>query len=280
MTKEVIKIEDYQQLTAKDYQNILINKDLASLPIDKQTSFMLQSCEHLGINPLVRPFEILKFQGKAVLYLTASGCENLASQFSISFKILKKEIDHVSGTASIEIEGTIPAMNGKPERKDVSTAYITIGSHSLKDQTFTTLKGLDFANAMMKLETKARRRLIIRMAGIRDEVYETEETINPQLVDSVVETKESKVSHVKVTKATSTIVESETVAPVIELYDNNNKEHKNILIAIMGEIGLDLKGNEQDRVTAKELAKMCIDEKVPLDKTILKAFIQTKLVKE
>ena len=48
----------------------------------------------------------------------------------------------------------------------------------------------------------------------------------------------------------------------------------------MGEIGLDLKGNEQDRVTAKELAKLCIEEKVPVDKTILKAFIQTKLVKE
>ena len=32
MTKEIIKIEDYQQLTAKDYQNILINMNTAVFP--------------------------------------------------------------------------------------------------------------------------------------------------------------------------------------------------------------------------------------------------------
>jgi hypothetical protein len=48
---DIVKKEDYEKLTPKDYQKVLLEKDLSPLSIEKQTSFMLQNCEHLGIIP-------------------------------------------------------------------------------------------------------------------------------------------------------------------------------------------------------------------------------------
>lgn len=274
MTDAIIKKEDYEKLTAKDYQKVLLEKDLAPLSVEKQTSFMLQNCEHLGINPIVRPFELIKFNGKHVLYLTASGCENIASNLAISFKILKKEIDKENGIASIEIEGVVPAMNGKPERRDVSTAYLPIGIASLKDGSMKIFTGLEFANTMMKLETKARRRLIIRLAGLRDEVYETEETLvgEKSLVVNQIEEKETKGTQVVTVQS---IENKETVAPVIETYDNNNNNHKALLVKIFTELNFNIKENV---TIAKAVAKACQEEKCPIDDlAIFKAFVQTKI---
>lgn len=271
---DIIKKEDYEKLTAKDYQKVLLEKDLAPLSVEKQTSFMLQNCEHLGINPIVRPFELIKFNGKHVLYLTASGCENIASNLAISFKILKKEIDKENGIASIEIEGVVPAMNGKPERRDVSTAYLPIGIASLKDGSMKIFTGLEFANTMMKLETKARRRLIIRLAGLRDEVYETEETLvgEKSLVVNQIEEKETKGTQVVTVQS---IENKETVAPVIETYDNNNNNHKALLVKIFTELNFNIKENV---TIAKAVAKACQEEKCPIDDlAIFKAFVQTKI---
>ena len=271
---DTIKKEDYEKLTAKDYQKVLLEKDLAPLSVEKQTSFMLQNCEHLGINPIVRPFELIKFNGKSVLYLTASGCENIASNLAISFKILKKEVDRENGIASIEIEGVVPSMNGKPERRDVSTAYLPIGIASLKDGSMKIFTGLEFANTMMKLETKARRRLIIRLAGLRDEVYETEETFTTEnnLVTSQVAEKETKGTQVVTVKS---IEVKENTPPVIETYDNNNKDHKALLVKVLTELNFNIKENIE---AAKAIAKACNEEKCPVDDmTIFKAFVQTKL---
>lgn len=274
MTDAIVKKEDYEKLTPKDYQKVLLEKDLSPLSVEKQTSFMLQNCEHLGINPIVRPFELIKFNGKHVLYLTASGCENIASNLAISFKILKKEIDKENGIASIEIEGVVPAMNGKPERRDVSTAYLPIGIASLKDGSMKIFTGLEFANTMMKLETKARRRLIIRLAGLRDEVYETEETLvgEKSLVVNQIEEKETKGTQVVTVQS---IENKETVAPVIETYDNNNNNHKALLVKIFTELNFNIKENV---TIAKAVAKACQEEKCPIDDlAIFKAFVQTKI---
>jgi hypothetical protein len=279
---DIVKLENVEQITDKDYQNILTKKDIGALTPSKQTTFMLKNCEHLGIDPIVRPFEILTFQGKQVLYLTASGCENIAAKLAVTFRIVKKEIDQLTGTASIEIEGVVPAMNGKPERRDVSTAYLPCGTFDANGN-FKPLRGLDFANLMMKLETKARRRLIIRLAGIRDEVYETEEDFKQPTVSETIQTKvESKVeSKVQVTVAQSDDVldvqAAPTTAPVIELYNPKLNEHKKHLAEILKELNVDLKTDE-GKAKAGEISKLCLDEKVPLDRVIMKAYVQTKLM--
>lgn len=128
---------------------VIMQGDLSKLSAEERLSYVNTICESLGLNPLTRPFDYILFQGKLVLYARKDATEQLRKIYQVSITELKKEVlgDILYVTAYGEDK------NGK---KDVATGALFIGG----------LKGADLANAMMKCETKAKRRLTLSICGL------------------------------------------------------------------------------------------------------------------
>jgi hypothetical protein len=101
------------------------------------------------LNPLTQPFQIIKFQGKEKLYATKDCTEQLRKIHGVS----------ITDIASQKIEDvyvvTAKAMD-KNGKVDTSTGAVTISN----------LKGDALANALMKAETKAKRRVTLSICGL------------------------------------------------------------------------------------------------------------------
>jgi hypothetical protein len=132
-------------------EKVLLGGDLSKLSPAERLSYYGNLCASLDLNPLTRPFEYLILSGKTVLYARKDCTEQLRTKKHIS-------IDPKNFTKEV-IEGifVVTAWASTPEgRTDVSTGAVPIEG----------LKGLDRANAMMKAETKAKRRVTLSICGL------------------------------------------------------------------------------------------------------------------
>jgi hypothetical protein len=129
-------------------EKVLIGGDLASLKTEERLSYYNRVCESLGLNPLTQPFAYLSLSGKLTLYARKDAAEQLRSVRGISLRIVSREL--VDGmyvvTCHAEVRG----------RTDEATGVIDLSS----------LKGEAKANAMMKAETKAKRRVTLSICGL------------------------------------------------------------------------------------------------------------------
>lgn len=128
---------------------VLLSGDLSRLNEQEKTQYYNKVCETVGLNPLTKPFEYIKFQGKEVLYAGKNCAEQLRQINSVSIEIVSREIvgDLLVVTARAK---------GRDGRVDESIGALVIKG----------LSGLDLANAMMKTETKAKRRATLSICGL------------------------------------------------------------------------------------------------------------------
>jgi hypothetical protein len=116
---------------------------------EQRVNYYTQFCQSLGLNPLTQPFQIIKFQGKEKLYATKDCTEQLRKIHGVS----------ITDIASQKIEDvyvvTAKAMD-KNGKVYTSTGAVTISN----------LKGDALANALMKAETKAKRRVTLSICGL------------------------------------------------------------------------------------------------------------------
>lgn len=127
----------------------LMQGNLSKLTSDQKLSYYQNLCESLGLNPLTKPFEYMNLKGKEVLYANKGCAEQLRSIHKISLKIIitqKIEDVYIVTTEAINKDG----------RTDSSTGAVSISG----------LKGEDLANALMKAETKAKRRVTFSICGL------------------------------------------------------------------------------------------------------------------
>jgi hypothetical protein len=130
-------------------ENVLINGDLKTLTPEQRVAYYKSVCESVGLNPLTRPFEYLVLQGKMILYARKDCTEQLRAVHGISLRITDRQmIDDVYVV-------TAEAQDAKG-RVDTSTGAVACGA----------LKGEAKANALMKAETKAKRRVTLSIAGL------------------------------------------------------------------------------------------------------------------
>jgi hypothetical protein len=130
-------------------ENVLIAGDLSKLTEEQRLTYFYKVCESVGLNPLTRPFEYMTFQGKTILYARKDATEQLRNLRNVAITKLERElIDDV-----FIITATAQLPNG---RTDSSTGAVTVGH----------LKGEAKANAMMKAETKAKRRVTLSICGL------------------------------------------------------------------------------------------------------------------
>lgn len=159
---EVTKIGNEEILTS-----LVINGDIGKLSAAQKVTYYKMYCERLGLDPLSQPFRILKLQGKETLYCDRSGTQQLNKVHKVSHEIKSREV--VSGCYVVTAQASTPEG-----RKTESIGAVAIEN----------LKGEALCNAMMKAETKAKRRATLDLLGlgIMDEI-EIETIPNAQVVE-------------------------------------------------------------------------------------------------
>jgi hypothetical protein len=134
--------------TSAIIQDLVLKGDLGKMDEQTKVSYYNHLCQSLSLNPLTRPFEIIRLQGREVMYATKSCTEQLRKLHNLSCKIVKSEVIQSVYSVTVEISDN--------KRFDTSTGVVNIEG----------LKGDALANALMKAETKAKRRATLSICGL------------------------------------------------------------------------------------------------------------------
>lgn len=130
-------------------ERVLVTGDLSKLTPDERSTYYLQTCKSLGLNPLTKPFDYIVLKGKMTLYAKRDCTDQLRKQNGISLEITSREAIgdvYVVTTKALTVDG----------RMDESTGAVSIAG----------LRGEDLANAYMKAETKSKRRVTLSICGL------------------------------------------------------------------------------------------------------------------
>lgn len=138
-----------QPVSAPKMEAALMHGDLAKLSPEQKLSYYQQVCESLGLNPLTKPFEFLTLNGKMILYARRECTEQLRKINCVSIQIVSR--DTVEGVYIVTARAT-----DRTGRCDESTGAVPIAG----------IKGEALANAIMKGETKAKRRVTLSICGL------------------------------------------------------------------------------------------------------------------
>lgn len=144
MSNEVKTITSHDKVL-----EILASGNIDLLTPKEKVEYVTRICESSGLNPLTRPFEWLRLQGRTVLYASKGCADQLRKVNNISIKITEKKIE--DGVLFVTVEG-----QDKSGRIDCDMGAINVNG----------LKGDALANAVMKGITKAKRRLTLSMCGL------------------------------------------------------------------------------------------------------------------
>ncbi len=136
---------------AATIESVVIQGDLARLQPAERISYYRSVCESLGLNPLTKPFEYLMLNNRLTLYARKDATDQLRASRAISVEITAREFLQEAGLYVVTAKAV-----GKDGRTDES-----VGAVSIKG-----LQGENLANALMKAETKAKRRVTLSVAGL------------------------------------------------------------------------------------------------------------------
>ena len=194
-----------QELLSKKEQDfsiieqVVMQGDLSKLNPEQRVTYYRKVCESSGLNPFTNPFAYILLNGKLTLYAKKDCTEQLRKINGVSIESLDdKLIDDIY---------VVTAMaKDKNGRIDQAKGAVAIGN----------LKGEAKANAIMKAETKAKRRVTLSICGMgwTDE-SEIDSIPNARPVDVDFGTGEIKdVSPVTITPTVAPIPQAIPPAPV------------------------------------------------------------------
>jgi len=134
---------------AEIIEQVVIGGDLSKLSPDQRVSYYNLVCRSLNINPLTRPFDYITLNGKLTLYAKKDATDQLRARDGIS--IVSLDSKTVNDIYLVTARATT-----KDGRSDAATGAVNIAG----------LKGDALANALMKAETKAKRRVTLSICGM------------------------------------------------------------------------------------------------------------------
>lgn len=149
-------------------ERVLISGDLKDLTPGERVKYYGRVCESIGLNPLTKPFDYIVLNGKMTLYAKRDATDQLRARDKVSIVKLERErMDDI-----YVVTAYAQTSDG---RQDSSVGAVSISG----------LKGDALANAIMKAETKAKRRVTLSIVGLGwlDETeIETIPTARPVIV--------------------------------------------------------------------------------------------------
>lgn len=128
---------------------VLVKGDLSSLTAPQRVEYYTKLCESLGLNPLTKPFEYITLNNKLVLYALRACTEQLRTIRGVS-------VEELTETEREGVFIVTAKVKDKDGRTDISKGAVSV----------TGLKGEALANALMKAETKAKRRATLSICGL------------------------------------------------------------------------------------------------------------------
>ena len=145
------EVAERQRVSLDIQEKVLIGGDLSKLTIPERLSYYNNLCESLGLNPLTSPFEYITLNGKLRLYAKKDCTDQLRRVHGVSVLPNSTRIMQVE-----DVRVVVVSVQDKTGRTDEGTGAVPIAG----------LKGEALANAIMKCETKAKRRATLSICGL------------------------------------------------------------------------------------------------------------------
>ncbi len=136
------------QIDGQTMESLLLGGDLSALAPAQRTQYYLKVCESLGLNPLTKPFDYMRLNGKLTLYARKDAADQLRNKNNVS--IGKPDIQFQDEWIIVTVSAT--DANGRTDSD--------VGVVNKKD-----MQG-NFGNALMKAVTKAKRRVTLSICGL------------------------------------------------------------------------------------------------------------------
>jgi hypothetical protein len=130
-------------------EQVVISGDLTKLTAQQRVQYYGKVCESVGLNPFTKPFDYIQLNGKLTLYAKKDATDQLRAVKRVSLRIVNRE--RIEDVYVVTAQATMP-----DGRIDESTGAVNLGA----------LKGENLANALMKAETKAKRRVTLSICGL------------------------------------------------------------------------------------------------------------------
>jgi hypothetical protein len=130
-------------------EQVIVKGDLSKLTEAERVKYYRTVCESIGVNPLTRPLDYIYLNGRLTLYATRNCTDQLRNNRNISVQIVAREQ-----------KGDIYIVTARATTPDGRT------DESIGAVCLAGLGGDALANAYMKAETKAKRRVTLSIVGL------------------------------------------------------------------------------------------------------------------
>lgn len=142
--------------------------NVAQLNEHEKDFVLAKLCERYGLDPILRPFDLISFQGGQKFYMTASATNQLANAKGLSREVVSLDIVEDKMMAKCTVKVSDPTG-----RTEVANGFIAISKFLAPTKADPVpkrvlLDGDDLANALLKLETKTKRRATLSFFGVMD----------------------------------------------------------------------------------------------------------------
>lgn len=173
MTSQALTVQNTEALAlTHGVEQALIAGNLAELTPQQRVTYYLNTCRSLGLNPMTRPFEYITLDDRLTLYTTRAATDQLRALHGVHVRITeRREVDgvyYVQATAQTpdgrvdEATGAVPLVKEDGEWKTSQN-----GKRYLeKNGRLVPLPPAERANAIMRAETKAKRRVTLSICGL------------------------------------------------------------------------------------------------------------------
>jgi hypothetical protein len=145
----VVSMKEGAILDPKVIESIVMNGDLSKLQPAQKVAYYTYRCSQAGLDPAAKPFDLLKLNGKEVLYANAQCTQQLCAIHKLSTQVTHREKMDDIYLVSVRVTGA----DGRLSENQGAVAI----AH---------LKGDALANAVLKATTKAIRRAVLAHCGL------------------------------------------------------------------------------------------------------------------
>ena len=166
-TKSNSEVQKVNLVSNELISNLVLNGDLSKMNDVMKVQYYNELCHSLNLNPVTRPFQLISFQGKQVLYATKDATEQLRKLNGVSVVDLQQDIKDGLCISKCKVQDA-------SGRFDIATGVTSLTKEETKWESGKPIKtgkiikmtAEETANSIMKSETKSKRRATLSICGL------------------------------------------------------------------------------------------------------------------
>lgn len=167
-------VQSTPSLSSQIVEKLVLKGDLSGLNQVELIQYYHHFCQRLGLDYTTKPFDVMELDGKKVMYAGRGCVQQLSKLHNVSHKISSRE---KLGTPEGEVY-VVTAVASCSERQTESVGAVPLfdvervwddSKHRMvpkSPRSYKNLVGEAYCNALMKAETKAKRRATLDLLGL------------------------------------------------------------------------------------------------------------------